>query len=105
MKTHEICEHCHEPFSHRTGDFDYTDLAGVDGYSVTLHEVGLFVCRCGEAPVIQNLSGLSSAIALALIEHDQADLPGRSYVAKWLRMQCHHDLRCHHPGFTLKPTA
>lgn len=73
------CEICQGPIESTKGDFDYTQLAGLnpETHRVTLHGIEVLRCKCGTAPVIANVDGLHYAIGLALIE-SEGPLTGRA---------------------------
>ena len=62
------CLECNQEYKIERGDFDYTELAGLDSdHQIILRDVERRTCGCGVTPVIPNPAGLHYIIGLALI--------------------------------------
>lgn len=64
-----ICPQCGSAFVKHEGDYDYTQLTGLDPteFELLLSGIELYECTCGTSPSIPRLTALHDQIATTLL--------------------------------------
>jgi hypothetical protein len=65
----EYCESCRRLQTSTSGPFDYTPLTALDPrfYRITLENIALYCCGCGDVPEIPDAENLHAAISQELL--------------------------------------